>query len=117
VVHHGRCAPERDSPCRDREPADEKLVSAGSLWEMAIKVSLGKLKLAEPFGQLIPRELTRNGFQILPLSIAHVEVVSSLPFLHRDPFDRLLVAQSQVEGFPIISSDQVLDGYGVRRLW
>jgi PIN domain nuclease of toxin-antitoxin system len=80
-------------------PADEKLVSAGSLWEMAIKVSLGKLKLAEPFGQLIPRELTRNGFQILPLSIAHVEVVSSLPFLHRDPFDRLLVPNRRLKVF------------------
>jgi PIN domain nuclease of toxin-antitoxin system len=98
-------------------PDDEKLLSAGSLWEIAIKVSLGKLTLAEPFSQIIPRELVRNGFQVLPLNVAHPSVVAALPFHHRDPFDRLLFAQAQVESLPVVTSDSNFDAYGIKRIW
>jgi|SRR5882672_882903 len=98
-------------------PADEKLLSVGSLWEMAIKVSLGKLTLAEPFPQIIPRELKRNGFQLLPMSLAHASHVSSMPFHHRDPFDRLLVAQAMEESLVVLSADTHFDLYGIKRFW
>ena len=97
--------------------SNEKFVSASSIWEIAIKVSLGKLTLAEPFPVLIPRELARNGFPVIPLSLAHAARISSMPFHHRDPFDRLLIAQAQEEMLEIISADADLDAYGIKRLW
>lgn len=100
------------------EDADnERLVSAGSLWEIAVKVSIGKLTLTEPFEVIIPRELTQNGFQILPITVAHLTVLCGLPFHHRDPFDRLLVAQAMAEITPLVSADAILDAYSVTRLW
>ncbi len=98
-------------------PSNEKLISAGSIWEIAIKASLGKLTLAEPFPILIPRELARNGFSILPLGVAHAARISAMPFHHRDPFDRLPIAQAQEESLAIVSADTNLDLYGIRRLW
>src|SRR5207244_12653755 len=72
------------------EPTNEVMFSPASAWEMAIKMSLGKLTLTEPFEVLVPREVRRNGFRLLPIELPHVAVVASLPFHHRDPFDRLL---------------------------
>jgi PIN domain nuclease of toxin-antitoxin system len=72
----------------------EKWISVASIWEIAIKHSLGKLTLAEPFEVLIPREIQSNGFRLLPIDLAHLTRVNVLPFHHRDPFDRLLIAQS-----------------------
>jgi len=68
-----------------------KLVSVASLWEMGIKISLGRLELARPFEELIPKQIRINGFGLLPLRISHIARVISLPFHHRDPFDRLIV--------------------------
>ena len=99
------------------DPGNEKLVSAGSLWEIAIKISLGKLTLAEPFGVIIPRELARNGFAILPIQPTHADRISRMPFHHRDPFDRLLIAQAQEESLELVSLDPQFDAYGVRRIW
>lgn len=93
------------------------LLSAASLWEIAIKVSLGKLTLAHPFDVFLPEQLTKNAVEILPISLAHLGAVAALPFRHRDPFDRLLAAQASVEGTPIVSADPVFDAYPVRRLW
>src|SRR5947208_12960492 len=76
---------------------NDKFVSVASLWEIAIKVSNGKLTLSATFDDLFPHQLDINGFELLPVLIAHTSVVSSLPFHHRDPFDRLLVAQA-IEG-------------------
>lgn len=84
---------------------NERLVSAGSLWKIAVKVSIGKLTLTEPFEVIIPRELSQNGFQILPITVAHLTVLCSLPFHHRDPFDRLLVAQAMADTMPLVSID------------
>jgi PIN domain nuclease of toxin-antitoxin system len=96
---------------------NEKLLSVASLWEMAIKVSIGKLSLAEPFDVLVPREIKQNGFQLLGIDMAHTAVVAALPLHHRDPFDRLLIAQAKVEQVPIIGADSVFDAYLVKRLW
>ena len=92
-------------------------LSAASLWEMAIKVGLGKLTLNEPFETLIPEQLSTNGFQILNINVSHTAKVINLPFHHRDPFDRLLIAQAITEEIPIISSDEIFDEYGVTRFW
>lgn len=85
------------------EVADNQpLLSMASLWEMAIKLSIGKLSLGQPFKALIPEQMRLNGIELLPIEIGHVVVVAKLPFHHRDPFDRLLIAQAMVEQIPIV---------------
>src|SRR5262245_47079005 len=98
-------------------PTHQKLISAAIYWEIAIKVSIGKLDLGEPYRSFMHREMTRNNFDILPISIDHAAVVSSLPLYHRDPFDRMLIAQAIVEQIAIISGDLAFDVYPVTRLW
>ncbi len=93
------------------------LPSAASLWEVAIKVSLGKLTLAQPFDVFLPEQLVKNAVEVLPISLAHLGAVVALPFHHRDPFDRLLAAQALVEQLPIVSADSALDAYPAQRLW
>lgn len=100
-----------------RDPTNRKLVSSGSVWEVAIKVSLGKLDVGGSFGGLFPQQMHRTNFEWLPISDDHLAVVATLPFHHKDPFDRLLIAQSLCEKIPIISADAVFDDYGVVRLW
>lgn len=92
-------------------------ISIASCWEMAIKSSLGKLRLSKPLERFIPEELTANDFQLLKIEFRHVAKVETLPFHHRDPFDRLLVAQALTEKMAIISIDTVLSEYGVKRIW
>ena len=92
-------------------------LSAASLWEIAIKVSLKKLELTEPFEKLIPEQLENNGIELLDICISHAATVATLPFHHRDPFDRLLIAQAKVEQIPIISVDKIFDTYKVERIW
>ena len=98
-------------------PTNRRLLSMASLWEMAIKVSLGKLTLAQPFDQLIPRQLQLNQIEVLAIGLPHVAAVVAMPFHHRDPFDRLMAAQCLIEDLPIVSSDPVFDAYSVRRVW
>ncbi len=100
-----------------QSPANRRLLSLASVWEMAIKLSLGKLKLAQPFAQFIPEQLRLNRIELLPIQFAHTATVATLPFHHRDPFDRLMVAQCQVEGIPVVSNDPAFDAYSVQRLW
>lgn len=95
----------------------ELFVSIASLWEMAIKFSIGKLELGLPFGDLFPEQLARNSIGLLGITVEHLRGVSDLPLHHRDPFDRLIIAQSQIEQLPVISIDAALDAYGVRREW
>jgi PIN domain nuclease of toxin-antitoxin system len=97
--------------------ANEKLVSIASLWEIAIKHSIGKLPLAAPFSALIPQQMALNGFDSLPIEIHQISLLVALPFHHRDPFDRLLIAQSLAEGIPLVSADSNFDAYGVQRFW
>lgn len=92
------------------------LVSAAVAWELSIKVNLGKLDaLALVTG--LTQILQRVGFTELPVSIAHATRAGLLPLYHRDPFDRLLVAQAQDLGIPILSADELLDRYDVKRVW
>lgn len=103
-----------------QDTANTSYVSIASLWEMAIKMSLGKLTLQQPFATSIPEQIQRNGFVELGMTIRHSAHVSSLPFPvadHRDPFDRLLIAQAIVEGMAIVSRDSKFDAYEVERLW
>ncbi|HON91720.1 MAG TPA: type II toxin-antitoxin system VapC family toxin [Sedimentisphaerales bacterium] len=99
------------------DQGNAKLVSVASLWEMGLKMSLGRLELAQPFGDLIPRQMELNGFGLLPVRISHIARIISLPFQHRDPFDRMIVAQCVAEGLSVVSLDSVFDKYSVQRLW
>ncbi len=99
------------------DPLNEKFVSIASCWEIAIKVGLGKLSLGEPATTFLPRELLVNQFQILQIQLAHATFVETLPHHHRDPFDRLLIAQSLVDVIPIVGNDTIFDSYTVTRLW
>ncbi len=99
------------------EPGNVRLLSMASLWEMAIKASLGKLILAQPFSVLFPRILHANDIELLAIGVEHVAAVATLPFYHRDPFDRMIVAQSMVEDVPVLSADSTLDRYAIERLW
>jgi PIN domain nuclease of toxin-antitoxin system len=83
---------------------------------MAIKLSLGKLALAQSFEELIPQQIQLNGIEVLAIEVEHLAAVAKLPFHHRDPFDRLLIAQAMVEQIPIVGAGQ-FDAYAVKRLW
>jgi len=99
------------------DPANDVVVSPASYWEIAIKVRLGKLDLRSSYDDFMQRGILGNDFAILPIEPRHTSLLTTLPMHHRDPFDRLLVAQATVENFAIVSADEALDAYGVRRLW
>jgi len=99
------------------DPSNDVLISPVVYWETAIKISLGKYQLAQPFEQFITSAIAGQGFEILPILPQHTAALVSLPFHHRDPFDRLLVAQALTERLPLLSADVALDAYGVQRLW
>ena len=92
-------------------------ISIVSLWEMALKIGLGKLSLDATFEDLIPQQLFENDITTLPIEIPHLYQLKQLPFHHRDPFDRLLIAQAISDDLPIISRDPKFDAYPVQRLW
>ena len=99
------------------DPANALFFSAASFWEIAIKVSVGKLTLGDPFEKFITEAITSTRLTILPIEVRYAGVQTSLPFHHRDPFDRMLAAQSLVEGMPLVSADVIFDAYAVQRLW
>ena len=84
---------------------------------MAIKQSMGKLKLTGALATFLPEQLSNNLTVLMPIELQHVVAVASLPFHHRDPFDRLLIAQSLIEQMPIVSINALFDNYSVQRLW
>ena len=98
---------------------NEVFISTASIWEIAIKVSISKLPLNRPYPDFIDECFGPQMFELLPIKPAHTIQLAALPFptRHRDPFDRLLVAQAIVEGIPILSADVALDAYPVRRIW
>ena len=98
-------------------PGNRKFLSIASLWEIAIKVSLGKLALGKSFEKLFPEQLHFNHIQILDITVDSLTKLTTLPFHHRDPFDRLIIAQAFVEGLPVIGADTVFDAYGINREW
>jgi len=98
-------------------PANECLFSLASVWELAIKASLGKLKLAIPVQRYVVEHLTTNAFVMLDIRIAHVGLVETLPRHHADPFDRMLIAQAVGEDLPMVTADPIFRRYGVKRIW
>jgi PIN domain nuclease of toxin-antitoxin system len=99
------------------EAADsELLISAASVWEVAIKASLGRLTLPKSIHDYVDEKVAA-GFIILPIEWVHAAKVAELPFHHRDPFDRLIIAQGLVEGIPIVSGDPEFKTYGAKTVW
>jgi PIN domain nuclease of toxin-antitoxin system len=98
-------------------PENHRLLSVASLWEMAIKISLGKLSIGTPFPVLVERHVVGNAIDILAISPEHLDQLVILPFYHKDPFDRLIIAQSEQENIPVLSCDEAFDNYGVERYW
>jgi PIN domain nuclease of toxin-antitoxin system len=93
------------------------LVSAASAWEIATKLRLGKLPTAADLVAGFGRQLEMEGFQVLPISADHAVRAGLLPGPHKDPFDRMLIAQAQAENIPLVSNEILFDSYGVRRVW
>jgi PIN domain nuclease of toxin-antitoxin system len=92
-------------------------ISPASLWEIAIKISIGKYALPAPFAAFWNKQFQTNDFTLLPITVLHTARVVDLPFHHRDPFDRLIIAQSLEEVIPVVSNDDIFDHYGVERIW
>jgi PIN domain nuclease of toxin-antitoxin system len=98
-------------------PANERYVSHATAWEVAIKLSLGKLKLHANYEDIFPGVLDANGFVLLAPSIIHYQALIPLPRHHGDPFDRLIIGQAQVEGLTIVTSDDHFPDYDIPLLW
>ena len=99
------------------DPGNDILISPASYWEMAIKVGLRKLDLHAPYDDFRLRGIDGNDFEILPIEPRHASILTTLPLHHRDPFDRILIAQAMVEAVPIVGMDSAFDSYGIQRLW
>ncbi|MFZ5797694.1 MAG: type II toxin-antitoxin system VapC family toxin [Thermodesulfobacteriota bacterium] len=99
------------------DPNNECCLSMVSCWEMAIKSSLGKLRLAKSVERFVTEQLAANSFALLPIELRHAARNEKLPFHHRDPFDRLLIAQAMVEKITIVTADQIFGKYGAKTLW
>jgi PIN domain nuclease of toxin-antitoxin system len=100
-----------------RDSNNELLMSAGTIWELAIKIGLGKLSLSLPFRQWMAKAISDLGLTTLPITIEHADEQSKLPNLHGDPFDRLLIAQARTEALTIVSGDTTFDLYDTSRIW
>ena len=118
LIWHGENNPALKPPMLDilNNLENEILVSHASLWEMAIKVSLGKLKLGLPIARL-EDVLLENGFTLMPFEFSHYQVLSSLPFHHSDPFDRMIIAQALSEKLDVITHDDKFGLYSAPIIW
>ena len=99
------------------DPANELLLSAGTIWEIGIKVGLNKLSLSMPYREWMNKAIGDLGLTLLPITVEYADVQAGLPRHHGDPFDRLLAAQARVEDIPLVSSDPIFDRYGLTRIW
>ena len=98
------------------KPSNDIYLSIASIWEMAIKIQLKKLDIEKSIKEIIEL-VSFNGFELLPILPEHIIKLSSLDFHHRDPFDRIVIAQGLVENQVVVSRDKVFDKYGIRRIW
>jgi PIN domain nuclease of toxin-antitoxin system len=101
--------------CQD--PANTLLFSAASVWEIMLKHQVGKLSLSAPLPVILGRQCAQNGMILLPVEVEHVLRLDELPMHHRDPFDRLLIAQAQVETATLLSCDTLMRQYNVPMIW
>jgi PIN domain nuclease of toxin-antitoxin system len=99
-----------------KDEANELLLSVASVWEMQIKLQLGKLRLSMPLKELVESQIETNHLKVLPVELAHVLVLDALPFHHKDPFDRMLIAQSIQEDVTLVSADPEFPAYSVKLL-
>jgi len=102
---------------RELLPVADVWISVASLWEIIAKVQIGKLTLPTPVGDYLAEKLKMNGVSVLPLTLAHVRRLEGIPFHHRDPFDRILIAQSLEENLPLVTSDVAFTKYSLRIIW
>jgi PIN domain nuclease of toxin-antitoxin system len=99
------------------DPNNELMLSTASVWEIQLKRMVGKLTLSKPLRQLLEEQARQNGLEIVPVQVEHILRLELLPFHHRDPFDRILIAQAQAEGWTLVSHDGTFSSYGVPLLW
>jgi len=99
-----------------QDEANDLFLSVASVWEMQIKIQLGKLKLSLPLKDLIKNQQETNDLSVSPVTLTHVLALDALPFHHQDPFDRLLIAQSIEEGLTLVSEDSQFSAYSVKLL-
>jgi PIN domain nuclease of toxin-antitoxin system len=99
------------------DAANEPILSAACVWEIAIKVSIGRLPIPAPIESFIPEQLRINRISLLPIELKHLFEITRMPLHHRDPFDRMLIAQAIVEGLPVVGADPAFDKYPIQRLW
>jgi PIN domain nuclease of toxin-antitoxin system len=99
------------------DPAQQIMLSLASVWEMQIKIKLGKLTLHAPLAQTIAEQQKTNGLQLLSIELKHILVLDSLPNHHKDPFDRIIIAQSQTEKLSLITNDPMIAKYSVTVVW
>jgi PIN domain nuclease of toxin-antitoxin system len=100
-----------------QDPANQLFLSAATIWEIAIKVGQGKLRLRLPFRQWMTQAIAALGLTVLPITVDYADVQAGLPDHHRDPFDRLIIAQALTESMSVVGSDAAFDAYGVTRVW
>ena len=96
---------------------NELLVSLASIWEIQIKVSLGKLNLPRPLPDIIETQVNENQIKIMQIELPHIYTLDLLPLHHRDPFDRIIIAQAMNEKISIASIDKAFDAYSIDRIW
>lgn len=111
----GKLSPRAITVCND--PATMLYLSVASAWEIQIKVQVGKLTLPRPLADIIASQQARNGLQILPATLGHILDIDQLPAIHKDPFDRLIVAQARVEGAVLVTADPIVARYPVTVEW
>jgi PIN domain nuclease of toxin-antitoxin system len=100
-----------------QDPANDLLLSAATVWELAIKIGQGRLTLSLPYRQWMEKAITDLELSILPITVEYAERQAGLPAHHKDPFDRLIIAQALVEGIAVAGADPAFDAYGVTRIW
>lgn len=101
--------------CQD--PKNQLILSVASVWEMEIKIQLGKLRFEKPLANMISEQQYTNHIEILAVALPHVLTLETLPTAHKDPFDRLLIAQAKAEGLPLVSRDSVFSAYSIMVEW
>jgi PIN domain nuclease of toxin-antitoxin system len=115
IFDDARLSPKAVEIIEDSETT--KVLSVVSLWEIAIKAQIGKLRLGMPLADFFERHVAKHELEMVGIEMGHLLAYDALPLIHRDPFDRLLVAKARVMNIPIMSADAVLSRYGVETLW